>query len=462
MPVIEAAPAESRVSRRPRASAVAVAVAVLLMGGCAAVGHWLTRRGIRLHQGSLYPLDGRYLLHLTGWLLPSLLLAAAIVHFGPRLAAGLPWRRLLAASFLTAAGWAVALALVGGPAAIAAPLTTRYEYLSDVDRVLGMDLGTYLRTFTWYIVDSGHGPVWTVHVSGHPPLATLVFALLAKAGLGGAGWAAALCIIGGASAAASVLSTVRVLAGEALARAAAPFVAAAPLALWIATSADALFTGVAAAGICALAHAAARRDLLALLGGLVLGACLFLSYGLVLIAPLAVAAVAVQRRIRPLVVAGAAAGLVVAGFAVAGFWWLDGLHLVYRRVVEGGGYLDRPRAYFAFAGPAAVAVQIGPAIIAALPLAWPTARHLRPFTAALAWPTRPYLRLLAVPAAALGALALAVASDLAKGEVERIFLPWAVWLLPLAALLPTASRRRWLTAQLAFAFVIAATTELTW
>jgi hypothetical protein len=153
------------------------------------------------------------------------------------------------------------------------------------------------------------------------PLATLVFAALDRIGLHGAGWAAALCILGGAAAAPAVLSTVRVLAGPERAEAARPFVTFAPAALWIATSADALFAGVAAAGICALAHACVRRsDLLALIGGVILGACLYLSYGLVLIAPVALAAVLVQRRIRPLLVGAVGVAAVVVAFTLAGFW----------------------------------------------------------------------------------------------------------------------------------------------
>jgi hypothetical protein len=422
------------------------------------VGLLLTRHGVRLHLGSAYPVDGRYLLHLTPWLLAPV---------------GVAWvaLRYRVPPFFGAAAWAVALGLVGGgPAALAAPLTTRYEYLADVGRVGG----DFVRDFTPHVATEA--PLWTVQVAGHPPLATLAFAALDRIGLHGAGWAAALCILGGAAAAPAVLSTVRVLAGPERAEAARPFVTFAPAALWIATSADALFAGVAAAGICALAHACAlgarsararpeprgaapslvasllspdaagsgRADALALLGGVILGACLYLSYGLVLIAPLAVAAVLVQRRIRPLLVGVVGVGAVVLAFTLAGFWWLDGLHAVYVRMVTGGGYLDRPRAYFAVANWAALVLMVGPAVLAALPYA------------------RRDLRMAVLPAAALFALAVAVVSDLSKGEVERIYLPWAVWLLPLAGLLPAPSRRPWLAAQLGLALVIAATTELTW
>jgi hypothetical protein len=46
--------------------------------------------------------------------------------------------------------------------------------------------------------------------------------------------------------------------------------------------------------------------------------------------------------------------------------------------------------------------------------------------------------------------------------VERIYLPWAVWLLPLAALLPADRSRGWLAAQVGWAVLVAATTSLAW
>jgi hypothetical protein len=59
-------------------------------------------------------------------------------------------------------------------------------------------------------------------------------------------------------------------------------------------------------------------------------------------------------------------------------------------------------------------------------------------------------------------MAVATLSDLSRGEVERIYLPWTVWLLPLAAALPVNALRGWLAAQLGWALLIAATTTLSW
>src|SRR5437764_4393233 len=319
-----------------------VAAAAVLYAACALTGLWLTRHGTRLHLGSACPLSGHYRLHLSGWRVPAVLVAAAVGRWGFTLAQRRSWPRLLLAGYATALAWAVALALVAGPSAIARPLTTPYEYLHDVARIRGMGLATFLRTFTRYVVGGPDVPAWTTQVAGHPPGATLVFVALSRAGLGGAGWAAALVIAVGAAAVPAVLGTVRIAGGEEVARRAAPFVATAPLALWIATSADALFAGVAAASLYALARGAVRT------GGLGLGVCLLLSYGLVLLAPPALAALAAGRRpitARDMArdVAWAAGGVlaVLAVAAVAGFWWYHGLAVTRVRIYAGCGWRDR-------------------------------------------------------------------------------------------------------------------------
>ena len=97
-----------------------------------------------------------------------------------------------------------------------------------------------------------------------------------------------LCLLVGSSAAAAIVVAVRALADEDTARLAAPFVAVAPTAIWIAVSADGYFAGVAAWGIALLALAARRTvrvPVLAAAGaGLLLGWAIFLNYGLALIA----------------------------------------------------------------------------------------------------------------------------------------------------------------------------------
>jgi hypothetical protein len=81
-------------------------------------------------------------------------------------------------------------------------------------------------------------------------------------------------------------------------------------------------------------------------------------------------------------------------------------------------------------------------------------------------------RLAVLAVAALFAITVAVASNLSKGEVERVYLPFMVWLLPLAGLLvegrshggsgDLAGVRGWLAAQIGWTILLAATTSLHW
>jgi methylthioxylose transferase len=434
--------------------AVTVGGAVFV-AAVAAWGHWLEAHGTRLHLTGGQPLAGRWDPRLPALALLPLLLGAVLLWWAPRYAQRLTWRRLLSVSFVCAAAWAVALALVDGPRTLAEPLTTRWEYLADVDRV-GV-LGPFLATFTDHVRHVPGQFQWATHVSGHPPGALLAFVGLDRLGLGAPGWAAALCIVAGASAVPAVLATTKLLGGESVARRAAPFLVLSPTALWVATSADAVFLGVSAWGVCALAHAAARPDRagdpLALAGGVLLGAALFLSYGLVLVGLLAVAVVVVRRRFRPLAVGAVGVAAVVGWVAHQGFWWGEGLAVAAARVREGPIWIDRPWAYFAAANLAAVAIAVGPGVLGGAVVVLRSARERL---------TGPLGRAAVLPAAAVAAIVLAIASGLSKGEVERIYLPFTLWLLTVTAALPGRYRRGWLAAQVAVALAVQLGWRLWW
>lgn len=53
-------------------------------------------------------------------------------------------------------------------------------------------------------------------------------------------------------------------------------------------------------------------------------------------------------------------------------------------------------------------------------------------------------------------------SGMSKAETERIWIPFALWMLPAAALLPGADRRRWLTLQAALALLVNHLLLTTW
>lgn len=154
---------------------------------------------------------------------------------------------------------------------------------------------------------------------------------------------------------------------ELRARAVMPFLALAPAVIWIAVSADALFAGVTAWAVALLATATRQRPqwvLTALAAGVLFGFGMFLSYGLVLMAVPA-AAVLMARTLRPAVPALIGVLLVVAAFKAAGFWWVDGYHLVVQRYYQGIAS-ERPFSYWVWANLAATVCAVGLAPMAAL------------------------------------------------------------------------------------------------
>ncbi|MFJ1968781.1 hypothetical protein ACIO93_08925 [Streptomyces sp. NPDC087903] len=374
----------------------------------------------------------------------AVVVAALVVAYGPSSAARLPWRRLLLATWAAGAAWTWSLALIDGwYRGVAEQLTTRNEYLPVVDRF--QDIPAALRDFTGHIlIDSPDN--WPAHVAGHPPGATLTFVLLDRIGLGGGGWAGTWCITVGTTAAVAVLVAVRALAGEALARRAAPFLVLAPAAVWVGTSADGYFAAVAAWAVALLALAVTghRPAWTGAASGLLLGLTVYLSYGLTLLA-LIVAAVLLlgSRRLRPVLFLAAGFAVVPVAFTVAGFDWWEAYRLLVRRYNEGAGGV-RPYAYWVWANLACTVVMTGPATVAGLRRTGVTLAGERR--------TRPAFRLGLLVCAALLALLTADLSGMSKAETERIWLPFAVWLLPACAFLTRP--RAWLTAQAVLALLV--------
>ncbi len=341
----------------------------------------------------------------------AIVVGAVAVAWGPRVSRFARWPTVLAASTVLGAAWAVALALVDGVHGLVASVGLRSEYLIDVGRVGSP--GAFLRGFVSQIA------TFHVHVQGHPPGFLLILWGLDRVGLAQPGWVATLEITVGVLAISAVLLAVRNVAGETAARAAAPFVACAPVAIWVATSSDAFYAGVSVWAVALVVLATARRDrrgdLLALAGGVLFGVTAFLSYGLVLLAIVPATVAWRRRRVRPLAFAALGASPVFLAFAVAGFWWFDGLAATRARYFAGVA-AHRPYVEFLIADLACFAIVLGPAIAVAL-------GRLRD------------RRLWSVVGAALVVVALADLTGMSKGEVERIWLPFAMWVLPAAAVL---------------------------
>lgn len=441
--------------RQALAAGLAVAAGAILVAAAFVLPHlnWGVRQRLDIpperlatHAGSP-PIFGAWEVHASWGTGPAILIAVAAVVWGPAVAQRLSWRALTLGTWATACGWAFALAMIDGwQRGFAGRLTTRDEYLSQVPGIT--DIPSAVRTFSSRILDYQPNS-WTTHVSGHPPGAVLTFVWLDRLGLHGGAWAGLLCLLVGSSAAAAVVVAVRALADERTARRATPFVAVAPTAIWVAVSADGYFAGVAAWGLALLAVAVHRGPrfpaLLAAGAGLLLGWAVFLSYGLILLGLPAAAVLASARdwraALRALGPAALAALAVAVAFAVAGFYWFDGYHLVQQRYWQGIAKY-RPFTYWVWANLACVVCAIGLGSVAGISRVFDTSaiRRRSGF----------HLVLLAM----LAAIAVADLSMLSKAEVERIWLPFTVWLTAAPALLPARSHRVWLAVNAAGALLV--------
>ncbi len=378
------------------------------------------------------------------WLAASV--ALVLVTILPAAVRRLRWWWAVTLGTGAAVLWWVALAAVDGVGG----LTRGLEWEADFAAVLpgfADDPHGFLAGFTSSIKD------YSIQVRGHPPGLPLVLVALHRLGLQGPGWAAALCLASAAAGVVAVLVTVRAVVGEDVARRAVPFLALAPAAIWIGMSFDALYIGPSAWCVALLVLALRREGRtmvgLAVAGGLLGALTAMLSYGLVLVAcvPLAVVlttgAGARGARWRPLLIGALTATVAVLALVPLGFSWFAGLAATREEyyVLD----LDRPYWYFFVNNLAAWALCLGPATFVALARARDR-------------------RLWCLVGGGLMAAALANVSGMSMGEVERIWLPFAVWVLPVAAVLGTSPRsiRLWLAVQATSALLLTAFISTNW
>lgn len=435
-----------------RADLVVLAAEAAVLAAAVAVGVVLNRRKLGLHAEAA-PLFASWRPHV-GWGTPvAVLVAAAVIGYGVPWSRTARWSRLAAAGYVAAVAWTMSLALVDGwSAGFTRRLTLQAEYLNEVPAIT--DIPTVLAGFSDRILDLPGS--WSTHTAGHPPGALLVFVWLDRIGLGGGTAAALACVLVGASVTVSVPAALRALGAADAARAVVPFLVLLPGAVWVGASADGIFTGTVAGGLALLA---VRGRASAAAGGLLLGFALYLSYGFVLVGLLALAVLAARPadRWRELLFALAGIAAVVAAFTLAGFWWLDGYRLVVERYNQGWA-ADRPYGYWVWANLAALLLSAGPVLgpalrrIAVAASGVTRARRIScrqpdrrraalPLAVHAAGPT------VLLPLAAAFAVGVADLSGLSKAEVERIWLPFVVWLLVATAHLPPGGRRWWLAGQ---------------
>jgi methylthioxylose transferase len=438
-------------ARSDRAPVLGAAAALLLIGTAIvgpSVAHWQVHASLHPER-PFAPLAGWYDARLGPGTPVAVVLGLLGVWGGSRLAARLSWRALLPTAYAVTVAWTLALAFVDGRSGLTGEIVNHNEYLPTASGI--HDVPALLRGFVDRMPVGAPGS-WETHVAGHPPGALLLFVGLVGLGLGGAFASALAVTLVGCTTPVAVLVTLRLLGADDLARRAAPFLVLAPAAIWVAVSADGVFAAVAAWGLAAVAAATvstSRRRVWGwgLLAGLLLGCCLLLSYGLLLLGPLVLAVLLAGRSWRPLPAIAVGTVLPVLVFAAYGFRLWEAYPVLSDRYWAGIA-AGRPASYWLWGDLAALAISAGPALGAGL-------------GSMLARRRSPRAVLLLVMAAA-AAIVVADASRMSKGEVERIWLPFVPWLLLSTACLPSRWQRPMLGLQVVVALLVQHLVRTNW
>ncbi|MDN3242952.1 hypothetical protein [Glycomyces tritici] len=384
------------------------------------------------------PLYGSWEPRLDATLLAPLAAGALAIAVLPAAAARWRWRYVVIATAAAAVLFSTALALAHSHPQTWSDLDNHYaSHAHLVDDAGG--LAPFLRHYTEAQLEGAY----PVHLQSHPPGLVLFFWGAARIGLDGLVFQNAVIQIAVAAMAAAALMTGRDVAGERLARRAAPFLVVAPAAFWH-NNADLVFAGVtlsaAACLILATNRTGPRSAALTVAGGLLAGAGLMLSFSAALLA-IPVLAVAIRRRRWSVLAGGGAlAAAVVLAPLLWGYWWLEGLQVTRVRYYAGVAAV-RGYWYFLFANLAVFALALGPAIAAAL-------ARLRDS------------RMWIVVGSCLAAVVIADLSGMSSAETERIWQPFMPFVLLAGCALPRP--RVWLALQLAVAVVLAAALHVQW
>jgi hypothetical protein len=317
-----------------------------------------------------------------------------------------PWRVAASAGLAAVLALTVA-ALAGGPAAWGAPFDYAGEYPAGVDKVGAIP--TFLREFPARL------PVLPSHATGHPAGAMVVYALVARVWPGLTAAALATVALGSLGAVA-VGGLARDELGELGGRLAlAAWVVAPGMVLYLATSADAVFTAVLGGAALAAHRGLVRRSApWTVAGGVLLWASSMLTYAAVLLLVfLGVRAAGLLRTDRAWVARWAAGtGAVVVGLAGA-LWLAAGYDVPAAVLAVHGAYQAAPGS----AGRSLVHWLPGDLLAFGGMLGVPLLAALTARTVAVvrerAWAS--------VDAAALATLLAAASWGFTKGEVERIF-----------------------------------------
>ncbi|MEU5875257.1 hypothetical protein AB0A73_27300 [Glycomyces sp. NPDC047369] len=390
------------------------------------------------HQLGAMPLFGSWEPHVDASLLAPIAVGAFLIAFLPAAAARWRWRWAAAATALAAVAFSLSLTVAHSHPRTWTDLD--HHYASNAHLV--DDAGgpaVFLAHYTQLQVDG----VYPIHLQSHPPGLVLFFWGAERLGLSGTLFQNTVIQLGVAAAVLAALVIARDVAGERLARRAAPFLVIAPAAYWHNT-ADLIFAGVTLAAVACLVLATnrtgARAASLTAAGGLLAGAALMLSFSAALLAlPIVVVAIR-RRRWGVLLGGGALAAAVVLAPLAWGYWWLEGLQATRVRYYAGVAAI-RGYWYFLLANLAVLALALGPATAVAL-------ARLRD------------RRMWIVVGSCLAAVAVADLSGMSSAETERIWQPFMPLILLAGCALPRP--RAWLAVQLAVAVVLAAALRVQW
>jgi len=375
---------------------------------------WAVHHGARLGTAAA-PLLGRYRWQFSA--LSALApMAAAAVLATARLGwfERARWGLVLAASYVFALVWALALALVDGAAGLTRSLLDPDNYLTDLGSVGDHPL-MYLHEFTNDV--RAH----SVSARGHPPGPVLLLWALHRTGLTDHLALALLITAAGALTVPLVLGSVREVCGEVPARRYTTILILAPSAIWVAVSVDVVVAVLGAAMVAAGVRASSRgrgglrAGAWAALAGALLGVAALFSYA----APwlgLSLVCLYFARRRPFLNIAtglGALAPIVLAD--ALGFAWLSGL------TAARADYVSRVEPYrsawwWTAISLVALLLATGPPLVASV-------RKLRNT------PGWPFL------VGATTAVVASILAGIARGGVEHAWLPFFPW-LTVAAVAP--------------------------
>jgi hypothetical protein len=251
---------------------------------------WATIWGRRVQKNpdvklGAAPLVGQWKFRPSiGYLMP-IGLALLIIVAIPRLFVRLQTRWVVLSSVGLTAAFAAALAGADGRVAMLAPVIHRSEYWFWLNQM--PPSRQMLAKYDQYdfIVN------FSTHIKGHPPGYMLILKALAALGLAKPWIIASLSYVSAGIVAGSVLVVARRFGTAKLTRKAAPILILAPYAVWMGTSADAIFSALVALGAAGIALATtsaqnSRRMTFAFLAGLSIGAAFYSSWGTLTCGPI--------------------------------------------------------------------------------------------------------------------------------------------------------------------------------